>query len=89
MSWREDAVFGQVQIRETLDAEGLVTFNGGLTVPAGQTMVTEGGAVDLESETITLGTGTTDTINMAGLPTEDPEVAGQLWSNEAVVTVSA
>lgn len=29
------------------------------------------------------------TVTLSGLPTEDPEVAGQLWSNSGVLTVSA
>lgn len=38
-------------------------------------------------------TGTTATVTgtviLSGLPTEDPNVAGALWSNSGVVTVSA
>lgn len=29
------------------------------------------------------------TVILSGLPTSDPEVAGQLWSNAGVLTVSA
>jgi hypothetical protein len=28
-------------------------------------------------------------VNIANLPTSDPSVAGQLWANSGVVTVSA
>ena len=31
----------------------------------------------------------TDTINMSNLPTSDPSVAGQLWSNSGVLTISS
>ena len=31
----------------------------------------------------------TATVNMANLPTSDPSVAGRLWNNSGVVTVSA
>ncbi len=31
----------------------------------------------------------TDTINMSNLPTSDPGVAGQLWSDSGTVKVSA
>lgn len=31
----------------------------------------------------------TDVVIIANLPTSDPSVAGQLWSNSGVVTVSA
>lgn len=29
------------------------------------------------------------TVTMSGLPTSDPSVAGELWANTGVVTVSA
>lgn len=32
---------------------------------------------------------TSSTVTMAGLPTSDPAVAGQLWNNTGVLTVSA
>jgi hypothetical protein len=40
--------------------------------------------------TITGGLNVTGgTVIMLDLPTEDPEVVGQLWSNSGVLTVSA
>lgn len=95
MAWREDAIFGQVQatanvdLESTLEVGGAAEFAGAVGLGASATLTSEGGAVDLESEAITIGTGTSDTVIMAGLPTEDPEVAGQLWADSAVVTVSA
>lgn len=51
----------------------------------------EGVAVDTENN-MTLSAGLTVAgviVNIANLPTSDPSVAGQLWSNSNVVTVSA
>lgn len=33
--------------------------------------------------------GTTAVVKLSGLPTSDPHVVGQLWSNSGAVTVSA
>jgi hypothetical protein len=66
--------------------------------PAKQQLVAiNSGATDLEAvdglvitggDTITVPVAVTDII-FASIPTADPSVAGQLWSNSGVVTVSA
>jgi len=63
MAWREQAVFGNVEVTGTLDVTGAATLDG---------------AVDING-----------TINVAGIATSDPSVAGQVYSNAGVLTVSA
>lgn len=89
MAWREDAHFHNATVHGAFVAEGNFTLDGGAVT------------ADLEVETIQLGddaeavaTGGNadfegDSFVLPALPTEDPEVAGQLWNNEAVVNVSA
>jgi len=53
--------------------------------------LTQTGSVTTSGD-VTVGndlTVTGDVVSMANLPVADPEVAGQLWSNSGVVTVSA
>lgn len=56
------------------------TFSG----PVVSTDGFSGGAV-----TTTNLTATGSVVILSGLPTSDPTVAGQLWSNSGVLTVSA
>ena len=56
---------------------GAVT--GGVTGPVAATTLTASGVVSM----------TNASISMTALPTSDPLVAGRLWSNAGVLTVSA
>lgn len=52
---------------------------------AADTFTGDVAASDVTTATITA----TGAIIFSGLPTSDPSVAGQLWSNSGVLTVSA
>ncbi len=56
---------------------GAVT--GGVTGPVAATTLTASGVVSM----------TNASISMTALPTSDPLVAGRLWNNAGVLTVSA
>lgn len=62
------------------DAVAAATFTGDVT---GDTTGTHTGAV---AATTLSASGV---VTFSGLPTSDPSVAGQLWSNSGVLTVSA
>jgi hypothetical protein len=64
------------------------TFSGPVVSDNGFTGDVTGNVV--ATATITGGLNVTGgTVIMLDLPTEDPEVVGQLWSNSGVLTVSA
>lgn len=47
-------------------------------------------AAEVQSTSVvTVGLTATGDVILSGLPTTDPEVEGQLWSNLGVLTVSA
>lgn len=50
-------------------------------------VVADGGAIELGAS-VTLSVSGTNVL-ITGLPTSDPSVAGALWSNSGVLTVSA
>lgn len=62
--------------------QGHVTQVGQVT--SGSLVVWTGGATGQLQDA-----GTTAVVMLAGLPTSDPHVVGQLWRNLGVVTVSA
>ena len=65
-----------------------VPFPGGIvtpgTVTANAVSATTVAADDIESSTAEI----TGNVTLSGLPTSDPHVAGQLWNNDGVATVS-
>ncbi len=72
------------------------TFSGPVRSENGFQTVTKNATTGAVTVTATLGAATsvtsitaTGAVIFSGLPTSDPAVAGQLWSNAGVLTVSA
>jgi hypothetical protein len=72
------------------------TFNGPVRSENGFQSVTKNattGAITVDATfaaaTVIEDLTASGTIILSGLPTSDPSVAGQLWSNSGVLTVSA
>lgn len=72
------------------------TFSGPVRSENGFQTVTKSATTGAVTVTATLGAATSindltvaDVVIFSGLPTSDPAVAGQLWSNAGVLTVSA
>jgi hypothetical protein len=69
-------------------AELVVGSGGAVTVESGgEITVASGGTVDLGAGVTLTVAGTN--IVITGLPTSDPSVAGALWTNSNVLTLSA
>jgi len=58
-----------------------LAITGGVSIPS---ITDDGTNVTVDANLIVTGT-----VTASGLPTADPAVAGELWSNAGVVTVSA
>lgn len=72
------------------------TFQGPIRSEGGFQTITKNATTGAVTVTATFGAATTvndltvaDVVIFSGLPTSDPAVAGQLWSNSGVLTVSA
>ena len=66
------------------------TFNGPVRSENGFKDVTKNATTGTETENISIThNGTNSVVIFKDLPTSDPAVAGQLWSNSGVLTVSA
>ena len=72
------------------------TFSGPVRSENGFEVVSKNATTGAVTVTATLGAATSvndltvaDVVIFSGLPTSDPLVAGQLWSNSGVLTVSA
>lgn len=72
------------------------TFQGPVRSENGFQSITVNATTGAVTTTATFGAATTvndltvaDVVIFSGLPTSDPAVAGQLWSNAGVLTVSA
>lgn len=72
------------------------TFQGPVRSENGFQTVTKNATTGAVTTTATFGPTTSindltvaDVVIFSGLPTSDPAVAGQLWSNAGVLTVSA
>lgn len=67
------------------------TFTGPVRSEGGFQTITKNATTGAVTVTATYGTNlaTAGTVIFSGLPTSDPAVAGQLWSNAGVLTVSA
>ena len=72
------------------------TFQGPIRSEGGFQTITKNATTGAVTVTATFGAATTvndltvaDAVIFSGLPTSDPAVAGQLWSNSGVLTVSA
>ena len=72
------------------------TFQGPVRSENGFQSITVNSTTGAVTTTATFGAATTvndltvaDVVIFSGLPTSDPTVAGQLWSNAGVLTVSA
>jgi hypothetical protein len=72
------------------------TFSGPVRSENGFQVISKDSATGTVSTTATIGTATSvtsltvaGTVILSGLPTSNPGVAGQLWSNAGVLTVSA
>lgn len=66
------------------------TFNGPVRSENGFKDVTKNATTGTETENISIShDGTNSVVIFKDLPTSDPTVAGQLWSNLGVLTVSA
>jgi hypothetical protein len=66
------------------------TFNGPVRSENGFKDVTKNATTGTITENISIThDGTNSVVIIKDLPTSDPTVAGQLWSNSGVVTVSA
>lgn len=52
-------------------------------------VIAEGGTIKVGDGSITLTTDGSNNLIVTGLPTSDPSVAGALWADTGVVTVSA
>ena len=97
---QEHTNFGEIYIQVTESADGqesstmylkVAEYDG--TVTSGLTIkgTEKNGVIDVDiasgaQSTTTIASGN---IMMSSLPTSDPSVAGKLWSNSGVVTVSA
>jgi len=66
------------------------TFNGPVRSENGFKEITKNATTGVVTENISIThDGTNSVVIISDLPTADPEVVGQLWSNSGVVTVSA
>jgi len=66
------------------------TFNGPVRSEGGFKEITKSATTGAVTENISIThDGTNSVVIIKDLPTSDPTVAGQLWSNSGVVTVSA
>lgn len=72
------------------------TFSGAVRSENGFQTISKDATTGTETITSTFGAATSITdltasgvVILSGLPTSDPAVAGQLWSNSGVLTVSA
>ena len=66
------------------------TFNGPVRSEGGFKEITKNATTGAVTENISIThDGTNSVVIIKDLPTSDPTVAGQLWSNSGVVTVSA
>ena len=72
------------------------TFQGPVRSEGGFQTITKNATTGAVTVTATLGAATSvndltvaDVVIFSGLPTSDPLVAGQLWNNAGVLTVSA
>ncbi len=66
------------------------TFQGPVRSESGFKDITKNASTGAVTENISITyNGSNSVIILSNLPTSDPSVAGQLWSNSGVVTVSA
>ncbi len=66
------------------------TFTGPVRSENGFKDITKAAATGVVTENISITyDGTNSVVILSDLPTSDPSVAGQLWSNSGVLTVSA
>jgi hypothetical protein len=66
------------------------TFNGPVRSENGFKDISKASGTGVVTENISIThDGTNSVVIIKDLPTSDPTVAGQLWSNSGVVTVSA
>jgi len=66
------------------------TFNGPVRSENGFKDITKNASTGAVTENISITyDGTNSVVIISDLPTSDPSVAGQLWSNSGVLTVSA
>jgi hypothetical protein len=66
------------------------TFTGAVRSENGFKDITKNATTGAVTENISIThDGTNSVVILTDLPTSDPSVAGQLWSNSGVVTVSA
>jgi hypothetical protein len=66
------------------------TFNGPVRSENGFKDISKASGTGVVTENISIShDGTNSIVIIKDLPTSDPTVAGQLWSNSGVVTVSA
>jgi hypothetical protein len=66
------------------------TFTGPVRSENGFKDITKNASTGAVTENISIThNGTNSVVIISDLPTSDPSVAGQLWSNSGVVTVSA
>ena len=66
------------------------TFTGAVRSENGFKDITKNATTGAVTENISIThDGTNSVVILTDLPTSDPTVAGQLWSNSGVVTVSA
>jgi hypothetical protein len=66
------------------------TFQGPVRSESGFKDITKNASTGAVTENISITyDGSNSVIILSNLPTSDPSVAGQLWSNSGVVTVSA
>jgi hypothetical protein len=66
------------------------TFNGPVRSENGFKDITKNASTGAVTTNISITyDGTNSVVIISDLPTSDPSVAGQLWSNSGVVTVSA
>lgn len=66
------------------------TFQGPVRSEGGFKSITKDATTGAVTENISISyDGTNSVVIISGLPTSDPSVAGQLWSNSGVLTVSA
>jgi hypothetical protein len=69
---------------------GTTTFNGPVRSENGFKDISKASGTGVVTENISIShDGTNSIVIIKDLPTSDPTVAGQLWSNSGVVTVSA
>ena len=69
---------------------GNSTFNGPVRFENGFTEITKNATTGAVTTNISITyDGTNSVVILNDLPTSDPSVAGQLWSDSGVVTVSA